>query len=105
VFHHENVGGLKKANYRLSHAPLLWGKRRSVVLVSMGFGCCEVGVCVYARKVGFCIVVVYVNNLLICGKGRGCGNSENTVNTPFHDYKHGEPKIIVGWNINKNQMG
>jgi Reverse transcriptase (RNA-dependent DNA polymerase) len=102
VFRGENVGVLKKALYRLKQAPLLWCEHLSGVLVSMGFGRCKVDPCVYAREVGFCIVPVYVNDLLICSESDEAVKIVKTHLTHhFTITDMRELKEIVGWNINK----
>jgi Reverse transcriptase (RNA-dependent DNA polymerase) len=106
VFCRENVVVLKMALYGLKQALLLWCERLSGDLLLMGFGRCEVDPCVYARKVGFCIVAVYVNDLWISGENDGAVEIAKRQMT--HHYMMtdmGEPKEIVGWNITKISNG
>jgi hypothetical protein len=61
---------------------------------------------VFGRKLVVSIVVVYVDNLLICGE------SDRGVEIVKTQFKHHftmtvmeYPKVIVGWNINKISNG
>jgi Reverse transcriptase (RNA-dependent DNA polymerase) len=96
----ENVGVLRKALYSLKQAPLLWCERLSGVLISIGFGRCEVNACVYARKDDFCVVAVFPDDLLICGD---CVDTVEGVKAKLEQHftmtDMGTPQEIVRWNV------
>jgi hypothetical protein len=61
---------------------------------------------VYAREVGFCIVRVFVNNLLICSENdRADEIGKTQLPDDFRMTNIEELIEIVGWNINKISNG
>ena len=100
----DEIWKLHKGLYGLKQAPFIWYKTLRRALEAQGFTMCPHEPCIGYRS--DCIIAIYVDDLLICGKTDKTNNEVvKQLELKFKMKDLGCPRIFLGMNIDMNEDG